>query len=72
MPPALLPIMMVLYSIYHNGPDFIRHIHALRRLWKKAPPRRKFLLVSSTIVAAVMVISPIAFYGEHAVEVAVV
>jgi hypothetical protein len=65
MPPFLLPILMIVYSVYHNGPHVLHGFKMIFRLWKKVPTSKKLILCASTAVAVLMLISPVAYYGEH-------
>jgi hypothetical protein len=61
--PFLLPLLMVIYSVYHNAPHLIHLVKRSHTKWARASARKRFVMCGSCTLAAVMMISPVAYYG---------
>jgi hypothetical protein len=68
MPPFLLPVLMVIYSIYHNLPHFLKICTKTQEEWPKAKINKRMKLATWVAFAALMIISPVAFYGDHMIN----
>jgi hypothetical protein len=61
--PFLLPLLMVIYSVYHNAPHLIHLVRRSHAMWKNALWTKRLIMCCSCSLAAVMMISPVAYYG---------
>jgi hypothetical protein len=61
--PFLLPLLMVIYSIYHNAPHLVHLVRRSRAMWARASTRKRLVMSCSCAMATAMMISPMAYYG---------
>lgn len=61
--PFLLPLLMVIYSFYHNAPHAVHLVRRTRATWARASTRKRAVMCCSCALAAMMTISPMAYYG---------